>query len=110
MKLPNGENAFVDLEKLTDYCLSSDHPRGKHKARVFEAACGLTANDAEFLRQQLFEAAEHGEAVETASDIFGRRFVIEYTLRGPNSLARVRTAWIIRQDENFPRFVSAFVI
>jgi len=110
MKLPNAGNAYVDLEKLTDYCLSSDHPRGKHKARVFEAACGLTANDADFLRHQLLEAAEQGEAVETISDIYGQRFVIECNVRGPNGMARIRTAWIICQGENFPRFVTALVI
>jgi hypothetical protein len=57
MKLPNGENAVVDIEKLIDYCRNPDHPRGKHKARVFESASGLTAQHAEFLRQQLLNAA-----------------------------------------------------
>lgn len=32
MKLPNAENAFVDIEKLRGYCLNLSHPRGKHKA------------------------------------------------------------------------------
>lgn len=26
MKLPNGEHAFVDIVKLTGYCLNSEHP------------------------------------------------------------------------------------
>lgn len=37
MKLPNGDRAVVDIVKLTDYCLSTTHPRGRHKARVFAA-------------------------------------------------------------------------
>lgn len=53
MKLPGGENAVVPIEKLTDYCLSVDHPRGKHKARVFQAVCGLDAGHAETLRDAL---------------------------------------------------------
>ncbi len=53
MKLPNGERAAVDLEKLTDYCLNPDHPRGKHKARVFLGACGFAAENAELMREQL---------------------------------------------------------
>jgi hypothetical protein len=40
MKLPNGERAVVDIRKLRDYCLSAKHRRGRHKARVFEAALG----------------------------------------------------------------------
>ena len=110
MQLPNAQNAFVDSEKLTDYCLSPEHPRGKHKARVFESACGFKAENAELLLQQLMEAAEQGDAVEFASDAFGRRFVIEYVVRGPSGQARVRIAWIIRHAEDFPRFVSAYVI
>ena len=43
MKLPNAENAYVDLRKLADYCLDSEHERGKHKARVFAAAGWMPA-------------------------------------------------------------------
>ncbi len=50
MKLPNRDRAVVDLAKLRDYCLSEVHPRGKHKARVFRVALGLTTQDAEELR------------------------------------------------------------
>lgn len=110
VKLPNAENAFVDLEKLTEYCLSPDHPRGKHKARVFESVCGFTVESAEMLRQQLLEAAALGNAVEVNSDIYGRRFVIEYTVAGPSGQGRIHTAWIIRRDEDFPRLVSAYVM
>jgi len=109
MKLPNAERAIVESEKLTDYCLSPDHPRGKHKARVFEAACGFRPEHAERFREQLLEAAETGEAIEAGSDVHGRRFVIECLMRGPGGEAVVRTAWIVRRGENFPRFVSAYV-
>jgi hypothetical protein len=39
--LPNGENAILDLRKLEDYCLSTEHARGRHKARVFRDALGV---------------------------------------------------------------------
>lgn len=38
MKLPNADRAVVDLRKLRDYCLSQEHPRGQHKARLFKSA------------------------------------------------------------------------
>jgi hypothetical protein len=38
MKLPGADVAIVDVEKLTGYCLNPEHPRGKHKARVFADA------------------------------------------------------------------------
>ena len=50
MKLPNCQRAVVDIEKLRDYCLSTEHPRGRHKARVFATTLGLTADNAELLR------------------------------------------------------------
>jgi hypothetical protein len=49
MRLPNAERAFVDTEKLRDYCLSQTHPRGRHKARVFAEALGMTAVNPEEL-------------------------------------------------------------
>ena len=56
MKLPHAGQAFIDLAKLRDYSLSPTHPEGKHKARVFSAALGLEAGDAEWLRGQLLRA------------------------------------------------------
>lgn len=110
MNLPNSENAVVDLEKLTEYCLSKDHPRGKHKARVFESVCGFTVENAEALRLQFLEAAVNVQAIETASDHFGRRFVIKCSVTGPRGIGLVRTGWIVRRDEDFPRFVTAYVV
>jgi Domain of unknown function (DUF6883) len=109
MKLPNGENAIVELEKLTEYVLSPEHPRGKHKARVFAAKCGITAEHADLLRQYLLSAARDGEAAETRTDEHGRRFVIELNIAGPGGRAAVVSAWIVRMNEDFPRFVSAYV-
>ena len=35
MKIPNAERAIVEIGKLRDYCLNSEHNDGKHKARLF---------------------------------------------------------------------------
>jgi len=52
MKLPGGDNAIVDIAKLRDYCLDPQHPRGRHKPRVFAATLGLAQTDGEFLRER----------------------------------------------------------
>jgi len=39
--LPNGDRAILDIRKLEDYCLSPSHPRGRHKARVFQRVLGV---------------------------------------------------------------------
>jgi hypothetical protein len=33
-RLPNGEQAILDIRKIEGYCLCRSHPRGRHKARV----------------------------------------------------------------------------
>lgn len=50
VRMPNAERAVVDTRKLRDYCLSADHPRGRHKARVFQSVLGFTSAGAEDLR------------------------------------------------------------
>jgi hypothetical protein len=34
MKLPNGANAEIPMQKLTGYCFNPEHPKAKHKAGV----------------------------------------------------------------------------
>src|SRR5207237_6486926 len=101
MKLPGAERAVVDMAKLRGYCLNPEHPRGQHKARVFAAALGLTANDAEQLRAQLLQAAVQDEATPADVDEYGQRFVVDFTMEGPGGSAQVRSTWIVRKDESF---------
>jgi hypothetical protein len=110
VKLPNAEHAIVDISKLRDYCLSFEHPRGRHKARVFAAVLGLTAADAESLREALLEAARMGDAVATVQDTYGQRYMLDFTMSGPAGQVVVRSSWIIRTDEDFPRLTSCYVL
>ncbi len=109
MKLPNGAWAVVDFAKLRDYCLSPDHPRGKHKARVFAATLGLTLDHVEELRSALLVAAGMEEATPTDLDAYGQRYVVDFTMRGPKGEATVRSSWIVRAGD-FPRLTSCYVL
>ena len=108
--LPNGDRAVVEIDKLTEYCLSPEHPRGRHKARVFAAAVGFTADHATELQQALLDAARTQPAMLTDQDDFGQRFVIDFSLSGPKGTAQVRSSWIIRANEDFPRLTSCYVL
>ena len=110
MKLPNGERAVVEIAKLRDYCLNPDHPRGRHKARVFVAALGLTADHAEALGDALLAAARTEEATATDRDDYGQRYVVDFTMDGPGAPARVRSCWIVRSREDFARLTSCYVL
>ncbi len=109
-KLPNGERAVVEIAKLREYCLNPDHPRGRHKARVFAAVLGLTTSYAEELRDALLEAGRTGEATAGDQDEYGQRYVVDFTMNGPAGKARVRSSWIIRTGEDFPRLTSCYVL
>jgi hypothetical protein len=84
MKLPNPERAVVDIEKLRDYCLSLEHPVGRHKALVFAAALGFTAESAETLREMLLSAVRTGDALLTREGEYGQIYVLDSVTIGPS--------------------------
>src|SRR5690349_9476071 len=108
MRMPRGDAGIVDQQKLTGYCLNPEHPRGKHKARVF-ATLGFTAHNADELRTALLRAAATADAQLAEADQFGQRYVIEFEIRGPRSAGLVRSLWIIRRGETVPRLTSCYV-
>src|SRR5215213_4188293 len=110
MRLPNANRAFVDLAKLRDYCLNPSHPRGQHKASVFFAVLGLTASDAVGLQAALLDAARRLDAIIGARDQYGQRYTIDVLMVGPTGQGTVRSAWIVRADEDYPRLTTCYVV
>ncbi len=110
MRLPGAEGAVVDLSKLRDYVLNSFHPRGRHKARVFASALGIVQTDAEYLRQELLEAALIGDALPGESDEYGQRYILDFRCVRGERYATVRSGWIIVAGEAFPRLTTCFVL
>ena len=110
MKLPNPESAVVDIAKLRDYCLNLLHPRGRHKARVFASALGLSSDDAEFLRTILFRAVRTSEAILADSDEYGQRYTLDFHMSGPKGEGIIRSSWIVLKGEGHPRFLSCYVL
>ncbi len=110
MRMPNAERAKVDMQKLVGYCLSPTHDLGKHKARVFAAALNWTVDNAEEVRTLLKQAATKYDATVGERDAYGQRYVVDFPVQGPRGDVWVRSAWIIRTDEDFPRLTSSYVI
>ena len=110
MKLPGAQQAFIDLVKLRDYALDPAHPEGKHKARVFVAALGLTRNDAEWLRNRLLLAAINVDCTPGRKTEHGQRYSVDFDATFHGKTARLRGAWIVRPGENFPRLVTCYVL
>lgn len=110
MKLPNSDRAVVEMVKLRDYCLNPNHRRGKHKARLFASTLGLTAEYAELLQEALLVAVRTQESAPTEQDDYGQRYVIDFVMTGPAGQAMVRSGWIIRRGEDFPRLTTCYVL
>src|SRR6266436_5311394 len=107
--LPNGDRAVVDIAKLRDYCLNPHHEDGKHKARAFRSALGIGSKDAEWLRVQLLQAAAREPATRIAESQFGILYMIDCWLTTPAGSAIVRSGWIVRFSEDFPRLTTCYV-
>ena len=108
MKLTNGEEAIIPLEKLTGYCLNPNHSSGKHKARVFASALGITSENAEDLRQLIRRAALEGEVRQQGTTEFGQLFKVDWTVPGSKQII-LRTIWQITPENQNPSLVSAFI-
>ena len=109
MKLPNAANAVVDIAKLREYSLNPAHDVGKHKARVFQSALGLTLSDAEQLREIILQAARTDEAVAGALSPFGQKYTLDIRITNGALSAIVRTGWIMDYGTDFPRLTTCFV-
>jgi len=111
MRLPNGENAIVDIRKLTKYCLNPDDPRGRHKARVFASALGIISANADELREQLLRVARTTESTVAGEiDGYGQRYVIDFEWSTLTGTATVRSTWIVLNNEDTPRLTSCYVL
>ena len=110
MRLPFGENAVVEPVKLLAYCLNPAHEEGKHKARVFRAALGLTAKDAEFLRARLLLAARDGEVHQQRQTAFGVLYDVDFTMEYNGHSARIRSGWILESGSCTPRLTTCFIV
>jgi hypothetical protein len=108
MLIPNAEKAVVDIRKLRDYCLNPEHNDGKHKARIFLSILGMTADNAEELRQILLEVVQAHEARLGRQDEFGQRYRLDFTIEWQNRSATLRSGWIIERDSEIPRLTTCY--
>jgi hypothetical protein len=110
MKVPNAEQAIVEIAKLRDYSLDSTHKEGKHKARVFAAALEITEGDADWLRSVLLEAVRRYDCELGRKTSFGQRYIVDFPIVRDEKRARVRSVWNVRPGEIVPRLITCYVL
>jgi hypothetical protein len=109
MKLPNGERAVINVEKLLNYLLDPLHREGKHHAELFRALVGIDRNSWRRLDDALRGAARDGDAAEGRSSEFGTKYEIRFPMTGPRGTRTILSVWMIRAGESVPRLVTAYV-
>ena len=110
MKLPNGERADLGT-KLEDYVLNQWHQEGRHKARVFDSALGITLANRTVLREAILDAAAHSDEVQKRGDNgHGETYVLRFPLQTAKGRAQLLTAWIVRHGEDIPRLTTCYIV
>ena len=107
--LPNYEQAIIDIKKLRDYCLSSSHPTGKDKARVFHSALGMNISEAEVLKSQILFQIAQNEVVDGIMDKYGKRYTVPVRIRNLAYEAEVTTVWMVKEEEDFSRLITCYI-
>jgi len=108
MLLPNIEKATINVKKLADYVLNTSHPEGRHKARVFLSALGVTTADGEWLAKMILAGVRQSEAVLQSSTNWGQIYRVDLEIDRGQRCAKVRTGWLCTEEE--ARLVTCYVI
>lgn len=109
MRLPNPDQAVIEDQKLSGYCLNPNHADGKHKAYVFQSVLGIGLAEMEELKQILLNAVQIYEALPDKSNQYGQNCVLDFPVTRYERQATIRSVWIVRCEEDFPRLVSCYV-
>ncbi len=107
MMLPNREHAYIPQSKLKGYLLSETHADGRSKARFFRSF-GYDEANVELLERGLLLISRNQQVKDTVFSPFGTKYVIDGSLKTPSGRSiNVKTVWIIEEDQDRPRFVTA---
>ena len=110
MRCSNLDDALIPFEKLEGYSLNPDHSEGRHKAIVFQSALGLGLEGAEELRLALRNALATNDITPIERNPYGQKYQLDFEMTRYEKRAMLRSIWIIRDAESFPRLVTCYVL
>ncbi len=110
MKLPNGKNAFISREKLTNYLLSETHSIGRAKAKFFRRL-GFNESNVNQLEKSLLKIAKTNSIKGVKEIVYGTNYVIEGRIKGSSGkVTTIVTVWFAKAKESKPSFVTAYPV
>ena len=69
---------------------------------------GMTADNAQNLREFLLAAVKTHDAEIGRCDIYGQRYSVDFSMQWRGKRATVRSAWIIEHGADVPRLTSCY--
>lgn len=108
MRLPYGENARVEPEKIADYLLSTTSPRGRNKA-VFFLSFGFSTEHWQGFAEALRLQGTTHDVVRVSETGHGPRYHVDGALETPDGRnPQVRTVWQMDVGSDIPRLITAY--
>lgn len=109
--LPNLEHAVIAIEKLRDYVLNPDHPKGQNKARVFKAMLGIERKHATAFAEIIKETLVRAPAIKNEDSDYGSRWVTHHEIVGINGRPAVVTvAWLFKTEQlEVPVLITCYI-
>jgi hypothetical protein len=108
--LVNATMARINPAKPLGYALDPNHPRGGHKALVFQRVLGDNRGNASELEAMIRDGILTTEARAHHSERHGLEFIVDLVIRGPSGReAVVRTEWMYETDDDFPSLTTVFI-
>ena len=108
MRLPHGESARVEPEKIADYLLSTTSPKGRNKA-IFFLSFGFSAEHWQGFAEALRLQGVTHEVIKISETVHGSRYHVEGALETPDGRnPLVRTVWQMDVGSDSPRLITAY--
>lgn len=106
-RLPNSMFASTTQSKIQGYFLNSNHPVGKHKARVMNSVLGFNYNNWQELSDIIYREIQNNPVSKIVKTKFGTRYTVNITVLGKKNKSMVlKTVWQIDNTSNIPRLIT----
>ncbi|MGH8604219.1 MAG: DUF6883 domain-containing protein [Gammaproteobacteria bacterium] len=90
--------------------LSTGHPEGPAQGAGISFCPGPNRAGRRGVASRSLRRGSQNEAIVADRDAYGQRYVVDFVMRRGGREATVRSTWIIRTLEDFPRLTSCFVL
>ena len=106
--MPNAITAATSQNKIQTYLLNSNHPRGKHKARVINSVLGYHYQNWDILSNKIFDAVQTTGYEKVVTTKHGTKYVIPVSITSEITKRTMilKTVWQVDKGSNIPRLIT----